>query len=94
MKGWQGGNEREKGWRIVRGNEGVCAHTRVCVCVCVCVCVYSYALGRESKKSDSLARQQNQEPLINYKAQANAYSSLHLSRHCPSFLINALLVGG
>lgn len=60
----------------------------------MCVCVCSYALGRESKKTDSLARQQKQEPLINYKAQANAYSSQHLSRHCPSFLINALLVGG
>lgn len=83
MKAWQGGNEREKRWRIVRGSEGLC------VCMCVRVC----ALGRESKKSDSLARRQIQEALIHYKAQANAYSSQHLSRHCPSFLINALLVG-
>lgn len=57
------------------------------------MCVRVYALGRERKKSDSLARRQIQEALIHYKAQANAYSSQHLSRHCPSFLINALLVG-
>ncbi len=50
--------EENEGW--VRGSE------RMCVLVCGCVCDGK----RESKRSDSLAREQIQEPLSHYKAQA------------------------
>lgn len=61
----------------VRGSE------RMCVC----------DGKRESKKSDSLAREQNPRTPHSLQSAGLMHIQLSISPHCPSFLINALLVG-
>lgn len=79
------GGEWGAWWEEVSGC--VCAR-----CVCARVCVW-WKEG-ESEKSDSLARQKkNLRSPQSLQSAGLMHIQLSISPHCPSFLINALLVG-
>lgn len=83
LRGWQRGYEREKRRRRRAWREEVSG--------CVCSCVWWKE--REGEKSDSLARQKNPRSPQSLQSAGLMHIQPSISPHCPSFLINALLVG-